>query len=188
MTDKSNKKSFTLLEIVISVMLLSVVSVGILFINISSFELFLKTKDRVILAYELQYVMQHIIDHVTLATVPVVDFDISEGNPQVVTFNYIDKFQKVEWTCKYSESASDKKIYFKNWLATEPEPLGSGDSLTDIIFVWQPKKVFDIDYSKNGNVAKLYLRGRYPVSRSGKYEELTIEGGCSPRMASLVKP
>ncbi|MFH1479610.1 MAG: prepilin-type N-terminal cleavage/methylation domain-containing protein [Candidatus Omnitrophota bacterium] len=172
---KKHRQSFTLLEVLISIALLAVISLAIYTVNVTTFTLFLRAKDKVVLAYELQYAMQHMYDRIMMGKENIGLFPSDPSSS--ITFSHDDKFLRspIVRPCTYTISSAD--IIFNNPPQENNVSLSEGRiDFTD-----------DSNFSKGAsNLVRIKLVAEYPVARAGKKETMTLEGGCYPRNTSFI--
>ncbi|MFH1478545.1 MAG: prepilin-type N-terminal cleavage/methylation domain-containing protein [Candidatus Omnitrophota bacterium] len=175
-----HKKAFTLLEVLLSISVLSIISVAIYAVNYATFTLYLKATDQAMLGYELQYVSQHIMDRVMLSSVQIIERSDREitNLGKVMSFSHYDKFNThQEKTCKYEIIPSTKEVVYDDDIDNDPpgyEVLNQNARL----------KVGGI-FKTNGNIVRIDLDGASEELRGGARETLVFQVGVAPRIASF---
>lgn len=168
-----NKTGVTLIEVLMSVFLLSVVFLAVSSLYIASQKFYMASSQKVIIGYEVQYAIQHIYKNTMQAigdetappdtsSVNVVDserFDIRIPNNDPITMsNYND-------VTNYSYYKSGDSLIFDN-----------GSSQESLI----PKVVVSaVNFAKSGNTLTGYITANYGTQNA------TFYFSCYPRQASF---
>ncbi|MBU1887968.1 MAG: prepilin-type N-terminal cleavage/methylation domain-containing protein [Candidatus Omnitrophica bacterium] len=172
-----NKAGLTLVEIMVSVLLMVVVFLGVSALYVASQQLFFSADSKVLISYEFQYAVEHIYKNVIRAVgdetaapgsrpleVPnatTLYVTINEDHPEPITpANYENK--RI-----YTYFISGEDLKFDN---------GSGSGPESII----PKiSVTDVSFALSGNILTIELTGSY------RDQSLTFYSACYPQLASF---
>ena len=164
-----------MLELIISVVLLSVVFLGVSSLYVASQKFHITATQRATIGSEVQYAIQHIYKYVMRGmgdknTAPFqitgatqLDININDSDP-LTSANYSSGMENY----RYRYDATAKKLYFQ---------IGSGGE-EDLI----PKvTVTAVNFTKSWNALTGYITAKYGILN----ETLTFYFSCSPRLASF---
>jgi len=152
-------KGLTLLELLLSTLLLSVVFLGVSALYVASQKLFFTQTAKVAISSELQYAMEHIYKN---AMQGIGD----AGNPPY----YISASDTLEITMNESTTYTYKKV------ANQLRFYNGGSNWESLA----PKiDVSKVEFSMVGNLLTISIEGRY------RDQILTLYGACYPRPASF---
>jgi len=169
-------RGFTLVEVLVSVLLLVVIFLAISALQVGAHRLFLTAKDKVVVGYELQYALEHIYEHVfvgegDLSAPAIVIVDSSE-----FTLNYIDKSDGSSKTCRYTITDEGVFEFDKGDNGSVDESLGSA-----VTFIKAGS-----EFSMSGNLFRVKLTADFPLARADEDpQSLTLYGASYPRCASF---
>ena len=174
-----NKRGLTLVEILVSVVLLSVIFLGIFALYNASRVFYFAADEKVIILYELQYVVDHIYKNVMTGIGDINNpaIVISAGNLEF-TVRHIDTIDPDD-SPTYAEYADDIELAYK----IEDGEL-KFDSDGDGVFEESlaPKiTVTGGSFSLDGNLLTVSLTGYYNDADS----PLSFYSACYPRLASF---
>jgi prepilin-type N-terminal cleavage/methylation domain-containing protein len=165
-----NKSGLTLVEVLVSVFLLSIISLAVSALYVASQKFYFTANDKVIISYELQYAIDHIYKYVMQGigdkNSPAIP-DPDGGDTLTININTNDPLNSANYSattpCRYYKS--DNELMFDNGSTTE--------SLVPKV------SVTAVSFSLNGNLLTIYLTGSY------KDQTLTFYSACYPRLASF---
>ena len=177
-----NKAGLTLIEVLVSMLLMVVVFLGVSALYVASQQLFFTANDKVIISYELQYAVEHIYKNVMRA---VGDETLAPGSrplesPNETTLNVTinaddpDPITSANYgnTVTYTYSKSGEDLVFND---------GSGaESIIPKIKLTGLK--FELIGSKR-NFLTIELTGK--ITRANRDVELTFYSACYPQLASF---
>ncbi|MBU3911925.1 MAG: prepilin-type N-terminal cleavage/methylation domain-containing protein [Candidatus Omnitrophica bacterium] len=171
-----NKAGLTLVEVMVSTLLITVVFLGVSALYVASQQIFFKADNKIIISYELQYAVEHIYKNVMRAVgdetavlagsrpleVPDADpatlYITANTNDPITSANYSD-------TVTYTYSKSGEDLMFDN--GSGPESIIPKISVTDVSF------------ALSGNILTIELTGSY------RDQSLTFYSACYPQLASF---
>jgi Tfp pilus assembly protein PilV len=165
----NNIRGLTLVEVLLSTLLMSLVFLAVSALYVSSQRLFFAANDKIIISYELQYAIDHIYKNTMRAigdeASPAIDVSVADtldlninNNDPLTQSNYRD-------TVTYSYKKQGNELQFYN-----------GSSWESLV----PKiQVTDVDFSLSENLLTISLTGSY------KDQTLTFYAACYPRLASF---
>lgn len=168
-----NSRGLTLIEVLITTLLMMVVFMGVSALYVSSQKLFFGSNDKIIIAYEFQYAVEHIYKNVMRAvgdeTAAPASRPLETPDPSTlyVTINNNNPITRSNYgnTVTYTYSKSGGGLLFNNGAGSE--------SLVPKI------TVTDLNFTLSGNVLTVVLTGSY------KNQTLTFYSACYPRLASF---
>ena len=173
-----HRAGFTMVEVLVSAMLLVVIFMAIAALQVGGHRLFLTAKDKVVVGYEVQYALEHIYEHVFAgegdSSAPAIDIVSSTE----FTLDYIDKNDVASSpkTCRYRITEAGILEFDKEDDGTFDESLGS-----KVTFI-QSESTF----SMSGNLLRIKLTAEFPLARADETKQrLTLYGASYPRCASF---
>lgn len=168
-----NQTGLTMIEIMITVLLMSVVFLGVSSLYVTSQKFYITSSGKAIIGNEVQYAIQHIYKYVVrgmgdkntpafqITSATQLDISINDSDP-LTSANYSSGVENY----RYRYDADAKKIYFK---------VGSG-SEEDLI----PKvSVTGVNFTKSTDALTGYITASY------NNQSLTFYFACYPRLASF---
>jgi len=173
----NNIKGITLVEALISMLLLTIIFLAFSALQVASYRFFLTAKDKVIVGYEVQYAIQHIYEHILVGTGDNDTSPIQIVSGTEFTLNYIDKFDVAgsPKTCRYRINVDGELEFDSNDDGTFDESLGSKVTFLPA----------DSVFSMDGNLFRITLAAEYPIPRAGTRQRLTLYSACYPRLTPL---
>ena len=170
------RTGFTMVEVLVSVLLLVVIFMAIAALQVGGHRLFLTAKDKVVVGYELQYALEHIYEHVFTGkgdlSAPAIDIVSSTE----FTLTYINKTTKAERTSRYEITDAGVLGFDQDADLTFDEYLGSA-----VTFIKS-----ESEFSMSGNLFRVKLTAEFPLARAGEApQRLTLYGASYPRCASF---
>ena len=167
-----NRKGLTLLEIMISVLLLSVIFLGVSSLYLASRKLYIGSSEKSVIGYEVQYAIQHIYKNTMRAigdeTVAPGTSAIDVLNPEHVDLriNNNDPVTSSNYSAvtTYSYYKSGNTLVFNN---------GSAESLIPKVIVTA------VNFTKTANVLTGYITASYGS------QTLTFYFSCYPRLGTF---
>jgi hypothetical protein len=166
----NNIIGLTLIEVLLSTLLMSVVFLAVSALYVSSQKLFFASNDKVIISYELQYAIQHIYKYAMQGigdkNSPAIP-DPDGGDTLTININTNDPLNSANYsnTTTYRYYKSDNELIFDNGSTTE--------SLVPKI------SVTGVSFSLDENLLTISLTGSY------KDQSLTFYAACYPRLATF---
>lgn len=167
-----NKKGLTLIEVMIAVLLMSVIFLGVSSLYIASQKFYITSSDKVIIANEAQYAIQHIYKYVMrgMGDKSTPSFQVTGATQLDININNNDPLTMANYASvenyRYRYDAAAKKLYFK---------VGAG-SEEDLI----PKvSVTGVNFTKSTEALTGYITADY------NNQSLTFYFACYPRLASF---
>ena len=173
-----HSRGFTLVEVMVSVLLLVVIFMAIAALQVGGHRLFLTAKDKVVVGYEIQYALEHIYEHVFTGegniSAPAIDIVSSTE----FTLDYIDKNDVAgsPKTCRYRITGAGVLEFDEEDDGIFDESLGS-----KVTFI-----PAESTFSASGNLLRVKLTAEFPLARADEAKQrLTLYGASYPRCASF---
>jgi prepilin-type N-terminal cleavage/methylation domain-containing protein len=165
-----DKKGMTLMEVLLSVVLMSVVFLAFTALYTSSQRFYLAANNQVIIRYELQYAVQHIYKNVIRAIGDEASppINIPSSDTLNIRINNNDPLSSSNYSSivTYTYSRLGDNLWFNDGV-NPAEPL-------------VPKiDISDVSFSLDGDLLVLSLTGVY------NNKSLTFHAACYPRLASF---
>ncbi|MBU1932703.1 MAG: prepilin-type N-terminal cleavage/methylation domain-containing protein [Candidatus Omnitrophica bacterium] len=168
-----NKAGLTLIEVLVSMLLMVVVFLGVSALYVASQQLFFSANDKIIISYEFQYAVEHIYKNVMRA---VGDETLAPGSRPLevpnsttlyITTNTYDPITRANYgnTVTYIYSKSGENLMFNN--------VSGSESIIPKI------RLTDLSFALSGNILTIELTGAY------RNETLTFYSACYPQLASF---
>jgi Tfp pilus assembly protein PilV len=170
-----NKAGLTLVEVLVSILLMVVVFLGVSALYVASQTFYFNANDKITISSELQYAAEHIYKNVMRA---VGDEAAAPGsrplevpNPSTlyITINNNTPITKSNYnsTVTYTYSKSDDNLLFDDGSAPPPESIAPKVTITDVSF------------ELSGNILTIALTGSY------RAQTLTFYSACYPQLSSF---
>ena len=196
-----NKSGVTLIEVMISMLLMLVVFLAVGALFVASHRFYLSENDKVILGYELKYAIEHIYKN-TMQGIG------NKDNPAIVITPGMDELQVVirqiddnDPTAPptYSNFSDDKQIIYTitndGKLSYSKTDLSSGTVLEqDVDMIPSVTLLYSDDPVSGEQLSRFYLddktlgiklTAQFPLMRAGvRQEQKTLYGACYPRLAT----
>lgn len=167
-------RGFTLVEVLVSVLLLVVIFMAIAALQVGAHRFFLTAKDKVVVGYEIQYALEHIYEHALTGKGDLSAPAIVIISPTEFTLHYIDKSDNSEKTCRYKITAGV--------LEFDRDDNGSIDESLGSAVTFIPGAS---EFSLSNNLFRAKLTAEFPLARAGGKQSLTLYGASYPRCASF---
>jgi len=171
-----------MVEVLISVLLLTVIFLAVSALHVGSHRFFLTAKDKAEVGYELQYAIEHIYEHVFvgISDSPAVS-PIVLISPTKFTIRYLDKFDVAgsPKTCCYKIDNDELKFDSDDDGDFE-ESLGSKVDFipSECEFSWVG--------TGNNHIFRIKLTAEFPLARADEPKQrLTLYSASYPRCASF---
>lgn len=195
------KNGVTLVEILVSMLLMIVVFMAVSALYIASHRFYLSESDKVMIGYELKYAMEHIYKN---AMQGIGD----KNNPPIIITPGLDERQVVIAQIEdndpatppsYSDFTDDKQVVYAitndGKLSYVKRDLSSGaieeqdlDMIPAVTLVYSNDPVSGEPLSRfylDNETLCVKLTAQFPLIRGGaEQEQKTLYGACSPRLAS----
>jgi len=169
-----NKKGLTLVEVQFSIILLSVIFLGIFGLYNASRVFYFAANEKIIISYELQGAVEHIYKYTMQAIGDEAaapnsrPIEVPDAETLNITINNNDPLTQSNYgtTVTYSYSKSGDELMFDN--GVDPaESMAPKVTITDVTF------------ALDGNLLTISLTGQY------NDRELIFYSACYPRLASF---
>lgn len=195
-----NKIGLTLIEILISVFLMSIVFLAVSALYVANQTFYFSANDKIRIGYELQYAIDHIYKNVMqgIGDKNNSSIIITPGEDNLrFTIRHIDEEDPTD-SPTYSDYLDDKEItylitefgtlaYTKVDLPTATE-LEKDDNMipkVTLLFTDDPE-TSPSKFSMDGNILNIKLTAEFPLARAGGTKErLTLYSACYPRLESF---
>lgn len=196
-----NKSGLTLVEVLVSMLLMLVMFLAVGAIFVASHRFYLSENDKVKIGYELKYAIEHIYKN---AMQGIGDKD----NPAIVVTPGMNELQVVirhidnddpAAPPTYSDFTDDKEVvytitndgklsYTKTDLFSDTVLEEDTDMVPGVIILYSNDPLSGEQFSRfylDGNTLRIKITAQFPLMRAGvTQEQKTLYGACFPRMAS----
>lgn len=179
--NEGNTAGFTMVELMLSLVLLSVIFLSVTSLYMASQDFYFNTDERAMVGYELQYALKHINNNVMKAVGDEHNSTSSAFNiPNIYTLNiYISNNTPFNSTTYH-----DVTTYtYCRGNYTGPSAAGTMLMFTTDSVNYEPLNtkitILDVNFTRTQNLLEISLTGRY---RTKNY---TVHSSCYPRMSSF---
>lgn len=165
-------RGLTLLEVLMSVFLISIVFLGVTSLYVASQRFYIGSSDKVIIAYEAQYAIQHIYRYAMqgIGDKNTPAFHITDATQLDININHNDPLTKANYSnvtsYSYRYDPEAKALMFQD--GANPE-----QSLIPKV------NVTEVNFTSSANALTGYITASY------NNQSLTFYFSCYPRLASF---